>query len=465
MEFFRSRRSRRRKLIIGFMGLFAVAILARLLLAECWPGYYADQQIVIQWWQAADRYGLAGAYAHDKSFNYPPFYLLLMQIYAWVLKLFGLVPQAGELSYKGLLICIDLAALLTAVRLSSDMGATRRFLLLAVIALNPAMLTDGILWGQVDMLHSLLMVIAVVTVGKRPWLSGLFMAVALLTKFQAVTIVPVLAVYLASEAIRTRRWQPAAQWCAAFLAPWLATIVYFGVEGTLRTMLRQAYTDAVGMYSNASLNAMNVWYHLSGVSPSTSDTLKAANLVTYRQIGLALFGVVVLLVCGYVAAAAAKREQPVSAALLKASAAVNMAFFMLPTEIHERYAIPALLFLLFTVIYDRRWLVPAAALTATVFVNLAAVLHMIYGHAGSGQGTIGSDQGWFGDLFGLKTAIREFFASNGLWGSVVGAPLSAHFVWIAGVNLAVLILLLGLLWMDIHAAQAVRLYPERLRQY
>lgn len=465
MEFSRSDRSRRRKLTLGFIGLFAAAILVRLLLAECWAGYYADQQIFLQWWREAGQYGLAGAYAHDHSLNYPPFYLLLMRAYGWVLKLFGLVPQAGELSYKALLICIDLAAWLVMAYLTSGMRARWRFLLLALLAFNPALLTDGIVWGQVDMLHSLFMVAAVLTVARRPWLSGLFMALALLTKFQAIAIVPVLAVYLAVEALRTRRWHSAAQWAASLLAPWLATLAYFWAEGTLRIMLKQAYTQAVGMYSNVSLNAMNVWYHLFGVSPTAKDTLKAASLVTYRQLGLGLFGVSVLVICGYVVMATARRERAVSAVLLQASAAINLAFFMLPTEIHERYGIPALLFLLFSVIYDRRWLAPAAALSVTLFINLSAVLHMIYGHiGGGGPGMVGGDKGRFGDMLGLRPAVREFFASSGLWGSGVGSPLSVHYEWIAAANLAILLVLFVLLGADILAVQSARRRPDRLME-
>lgn len=452
LEAFRIDRSRRSHFVLAVIGLFVAAILVRLWLAERWAGYYADQQIFIQWWKAADRYGLAEAYARDGSLNYPPFYLLLMQLYGGVLKLFGLVPQAGELSYKALLMVIDLIALGAAVRLTTGMKTAGRLLLLALFALNPALLADGIVWGQVDMLHGLFMVVAVMTAARRPWLSGLLMAAALLTKFQAVTIAPVLGVYVAARAIRTRRWQHAAQWAAAFLAPLAAALAYFGAEGTLRIMLRQAYADAVGKYSSVSMNAMNVWYHLLGVNPSTGDTQQFANLVTYRQLGLILFGLSALLVCAYVVMASGRGDRQVTAVLLRASAAVNMAFFMLPTEIHERYSIPALLFVLFAIIYDRRWLAPAIALTVTVCINLMAVLHTIYGRSGSGRhgGSAGGPgAGPFRWPAGGPIGHFGFLPRMG-----AGSPLSAQYAWIAAANAVILLALFGLLWADIRASRS-----------
>lgn len=459
-----------RRTAIGLLVLFAAALAVRLALAERWTGYYADQRLFVQWWEDVHRYGLAGAYERDSSINYPPLYLLLMQGYGALLQMFGVTPQAGLLSYKSLLICIDMAALLAAVRLTSGMRAGWRFAVLALIAFNPALLTDGVVWGQVEMLHGMLMVLAVAAIAKRPWLSGLCAALALLAKFQAVTILPILGVYLLMQAVTVRRWRSALQWVVAFAAPWLLTAVYFGASGSLRTMMKQAYADAVGHFAHVSMNAMNVWYYLAGVRPSTADTVKVADLATYRQVGLLIFGLAALLVCAYVALAL-KRGRPATASLFKAAAAINLAFFMLPTEIHERYSIPALLFAAFAVAYDRLWLAPALALTATVTVNLAAVLRMtapwnrIGGASAKGGGmqprfggspfgpgrrafAEGGQGSMAGPLFGAERRVGVRAGSGG-----GGSPLTADYTWVAAANLAVLVALFWLLWRDIRSQQ------------
>ncbi|WP_027094720.1 glycosyltransferase 87 family protein [Cohnella thermotolerans] len=481
--------------------LIAAACVLHLFAAERWAGFLSDQRLFVQWWQSIQQFGLGGAYAQNGSINYPPFFLLLMDGYGRILKLFGLTPHAGELSFKTILLFIDLLSMLLAVRLTAGMRSWGwRLAVLALFAFNPALIADGPVWGQVDLLHGMLMVLAIASVPKRPWLSGLVMALAVLTKFQAVTVVPIIGIYLLAERVRTRRWQPALQWLAAFLVPWLVTAAYFGAAGGLGAMIRQAYTDAVGKYTSVTMNAMNVWFHITGISPATADTTKIMGVVTYRALGLMTFAAAAAFVCVYVVLAT-RRRLPAEAVLFKAAASINLAFFMLPTEIHERYGIPALLFVLFAVVHDRRWLAPAAALTVTTFVNLLVVLQRSGGRQGFGRSGPGGNRtggmgrfGWGGMTRPGSAMTGNGMTGNGMsgngmsgngmtgnggfhggnFGSVSpgggtfggirgfggfgsgrgsGSALSAAYAWIAIVNVAVLLLLFWLLWREIRPSR------------
>ena len=55
-------------------------------------------------------------------------------------------------------------------------------------------MVDGTIWGQVDMLHSILMVGSILLMSKPTW-SGAIYAIALLAKFQSIVIAPVFAMY------------------------------------------------------------------------------------------------------------------------------------------------------------------------------------------------------------------------------------------------------------------------------
>ncbi len=48
---------------------------------------------------------------------------------------------------------------------------------------------------------------------------------------------------------------------------------------------------------------------------------------------------------------------------------------MLPTQIHERYAFPALVFVIFLLLYELKWTGIALGLTATIFLNIVMVLY------------------------------------------------------------------------------------------
>ncbi|WP_144424555.1 hypothetical protein [Paenibacillus xylanivorans] len=119
-------------------------------------------------------------------------------------------------------------------------------------------------------------------------------------------------------------------------------------------MLTNAYGSAVNMYLQLSLNAMNIWYHILD-DPGTSDATVLFGIVTYKMFGLLLLAIAVNGVAAYLLLI---KEIRISS-LLIAGAAVNLAFFMLPTEIHERYSIPALLFFLLVPFFKRKWMFAA----------------------------------------------------------------------------------------------------------
>ena len=220
------------------------------------------------------------------------------------------------------------------------------------------------------MLHSMLMLLAVVLLSNRPFMSGIIFALALLTKFQAITVLPVIGIWLLIVLLRERKFRPLLMWITGFVCPWIVTLSYFGAAGSLGKMISQAYTDAVGFYTSATMNAMNIWFYIIGIDPGTSDTQIMAAGISMRNIGFLLLFIAVIGICSYVY----RSREESTTVLLKASAALSLAFFMLPTEIHERYSIPALVFTILVLLKDKRWTLPAGLLTLTVLMNLIIVL-------------------------------------------------------------------------------------------
>jgi Gpi18-like mannosyltransferase len=357
---------------IGFVILLLLcAGVVRLLLAEQYAGFRSDQSLFVQWMGSVREYGLGGAFAANGNINYPPLFLWIMGLYGDLLAALGISTYAGAISFKFLLILIDLAAILLAVKLTESMSNYNwRSFVLVLFALNPALMTDSAVWGQVDMLHSMLMLLAVVLLSNRPFMSGIIFALALLTKFQAITILPVIGIWLLIVLLRERKFRPLLMWITGFVCPWIVTLSYFGAAGSLGEMISQAYTDAVGFYTSATMNAMNIWFYIIGIDPGTNDTQIMAAGISMRNIGFLLLFIAVIGICGYVY----RSREESTTVLLKASAALSLAFFMLPTEIHERYSIPALVFTILVLLKDKQWTLPAGLLTLTVLMNLIIVL-------------------------------------------------------------------------------------------
>ena len=89
--------------------------------------------------------------------------------------------------------------------------------------------------------------------------------------------------------------------------------------------------------------------------------------LTYRDIGLALMAGCVLLIV----ILQPRRQEPW--APWAGAAAIALAFFCLPTQIHERYLYPALVFLAVAAWADRRLLSVLGLLSTTFLMNLALV--------------------------------------------------------------------------------------------
>jgi len=99
--------------------------------------------------------------------------------------------------------------------------------------------------------------------------------------------------------------------------------------------------------------------------------VQLVGILSLRSIGFVLLLLAVL----YAGVYLWKLRTITTATLLKAGVWVSFAFFMLPTEIHERYSIPALILLLFTAMLDRKWIGLAALLSLTITYNLWQVVN------------------------------------------------------------------------------------------
>jgi len=274
-----------------------------------------------------------------------------------LLKLPGLLAQAATvpLSLRGLVRPLGLA------------GARRAAILLA---LSPAFFVNAALWGQFDVLLTLFLIGAVAALlCDRPVAAGAGMGLALATKLLAIVPVPLLAVWV---------WQRhgpralARSAGAGLLVVGLLALPHV-VAGRGEAMLR-AYTGAVNYYPFRTGEAYNTWYLLDrfdvlarGMSPPLvrRDDRPALGPITYHQIGLAGFSVYTALMLAVLA------RRPTPLVLLWTLGMELFGFFMLPTQVHQRYIVPAVGLLALLAPLSRRGFVLFGVLTATATLNQA----------------------------------------------------------------------------------------------
>ncbi|MEI7772302.1 MAG: hypothetical protein WCI67_20090 [Chloroflexales bacterium] len=278
-------------------------------------------------------------------------------------------------------------------------GPRRAALVAGLYAVIPPVWMNAAWWGQVDVLLALPMVaaVALLDAGRGRW-SWLCWAAGVMVKPQAIILLPLLYV------LTLRRHGPRGLVEGVALAAGLiglacAPLVLIG-QGP---GLYQAAAGSVGRFPQVTNRAYNLWWLVAKDKP-ISDLVQVAGL-SYRSIGFAL----VALAAGLAGLAALRRPDGPGRA---AAAALAMAFFVLPTQIHERYAFFALPFLLLCAAADRRAFLPFGLLALTATLNI-----------------VGAIGGFFPDVEWV--IVRSSFPTAVAWA-----------------NVAILVGLLAFMWLD-----------------
>lgn len=360
-----------RPLALGRRDHLALGGLLALALALCLPWLGApdpvgDLELSARRMGFLMRGGIAEAFTFGA--DYMPLRLAILRLLA------PLVPLLGGAYYeplpaitRAIIKLPSLAALLLTVALiyrwARGHGGTGRAALLAgLYAVAPPVWMNAAWWGQVDVLLALPMAAAVALLdrGRGRW-SWLCWAAAVLIKPQAIILAPLL--YGAT----LRRYGPRGLAEGGFAALGLLGLACapFALAGE-GPGLYQAAAGSVGRFPQVTNRAYNLWW-LVADDRAVSDLTEWAG-VSYRSIGFLLVAAAAMLVLLAVLRDPSGRTRAVAAA------AMAMAFFALPTQIHERYAFFALPFLLLAAATDLRLLGAYALVVVTGTINIVGAI-------------------------------------------------------------------------------------------
>lgn len=340
----------------------------------------------IPWSRALATLGLHEFYHSGRFCDYPPLSVLMLQglgrLAAWFA---GGTPHDATIQHLvKFTACVADAviAVVLFVEARRLIGVRAAPVAAGLYFLNPATFYNSAYWGQLDSVFAALVLLGLAAAGRRRWtLAGAATALALLAKFQAISLAPIVVF----EAHRAGGWPATGRKLLAAIVAAAVVLAPFVWTGTLEAVVERSYVNVVGQYHSLSKNAYNIWYLVG--QPGTSDTTvptpilhAAANgradlggddswllWLTWRHISLVVYATAVAVIL------AAYSRRPTAVGLHRTCGLLGLAFFLLPTEMHERYALPALAFL-------SLWAASAPAaertftlLSALMLLNLAAV--------------------------------------------------------------------------------------------
>ena len=391
-------------LVVLVLGLVLRLIIARLLPGS---GFEVDLGAFRYWASNLASQGLNGFYGRDFFHDYTPGYLYVL----WVVGIVGnALGGIGDL-IKIPPILSDLAVGWLAWSMVRELGGRDRLALAAaaVAVLNPITWFDSVVWGQVDSFGVVFLLLGLRELWRdRPERAAIYTVIAAIIKPQLGILIPIVAVVTIRRALwpsggfgdPKRTGHPIrilTTGLAGFLTavivclPFGLSVVEFSSKAPfISSGLLQQVGVAAGGYPYLTVNAYNPWALVPsnlGQSLATAGTwiCDYAGAAKDCGAGVAVFGGIpavaigsALLVLSILVILVVVARRPDRLTLLVGLAVLALAFFVVPTRVHERYGYPFFAMGVILAAISWRWRIAYLVLTVATFANMYVVLTTLY---------------------------------------------------------------------------------------
>ena len=351
------------------------AILIRAIVAMAFEGYATDVACFKGWAITAYEYGPAGFYTSGVYADYPPGYMYILYVLGWIRDVFN-IDAMGALFTLIVKLPSIVAEVVLAVFIyktaSRQIGKTFGLLCAAFLLFNPAMFFNSSVWGQIDAVFILFIVLTLSHLKKENYLMGaLFFSIAFLIKPQAVLFLPVVGLAYFYAVFKKGGLKKALVGifggAVVTAAVFFAMVLPFTGNQDIGWIFEK-YKSTIAFYQYASLDAFNLF---ALVGANFVDSTQPFLMMTYSQWGT----IFIALICVTVIFLQWKTRQ--HRPLFDLAAFLVISVFMLAHSMHERYILPALACLIFAYVYSRDpvTLFFAAAFSITALFNEMIVLY------------------------------------------------------------------------------------------
>ena len=352
------------------------ALVLRVVLSLCVTGYESDVSCFKAWGWRMVHNGPVGFYAEDYFCDYPPGYLYLLAIPQWFCELLNLpLGSAGStMFYKLPAIAADvLIAVLIYRRFYPRYGHMNAAFAACAILFSPAMWLDSAVWGQVESVLMLFLLLCYFALEDDRIPAGcLWYAAAVLVKPQALLFGPILAVYAVHYFIRKKREaiRPALLGAAGAVALCAAVCVPMCI-GQASDVLLSKYFGTMTSYPYITLNALNL-YQFFGLNNAPLDKVfLGLTFRTWTWIGTGISAALAAFVYWRY-----RNDRP----LVISSVVLIWALYLFGPSMHERYLMPVVVLLVVLAWQrdDKRHFAAACSVSLVQFAAMAGVLRTMH---------------------------------------------------------------------------------------
>lgn len=348
------------------------SFILRCIFACTYKGFLTDTACFSSWATRVFSEGFGNFYSPDVFSDYPPGYM-------YVLYVIGAISDWLQLKYLsgGSLLLLRLPAILCDIAtgyiiytVSKKHFTGRMPIVLATIyLLNPAVFINSSMWGQVDSVFTLTIVIIALLLSQGKTIPSYYVfALGILLKPQTLVFTPLL-LYGIYEHVFHKDFQ----WKKFYtnllhgllaIAGMLLAAMPYGLDKVIKQ-----YGSTLGSYPYISVNAYNFW-SFWGLNWSSQE--KGFLFLTFAQLGTLI---IILLTILSAVLFLRRMKHPEKYFLTGSFLIITM--FMFSVRMHERYLFPGMILLLmaYVVSHKKVWLYSYFAFS---FGHLLNVWHVLY---------------------------------------------------------------------------------------
>lgn len=422
---------------LSFFIILGGTFVLRLLLAPVIDGFSTDVNTFKIWAGMAAHRGLPDFYSGEMQVDYPPGYMYILYLIGLLKKLFSLPIES-----KSFLVMIKMPAMIADILTAfivfklakravvpadkgfvpghtatgggqEGYGVLAAGVLSLFYALNPAVILNSAVWGQVDSFLTLFILLALLFLYKdKLELTAVIFTIAVLIKPQALIFAPV-GIY---AFIRKRSLKVFLRSFFLMIATFVILILPFAIKQP-PLWIFDLYKSTLSSYPFASLNAFNLFALSGGNYANEADMFF---IFSYRVWGfIFIAAIVVFSACLFFKG---KNKDKDRSKIFFIALFIIAAVFILSYKMHERYLFPALCLALISYIFtgDRRLLFIFGSFTLTHFVNTALILDLV---VRSGVDRFPRDNFWLYLISFINLALLMYTIQTGTdiyWNSTKG---------------------------------------------
>ena len=348
---------------VYIIGAAAAAFILRVVLSAVCKGHETDMNCFIGWSGAVFEHGISKFYTLDMFHDYPPGYMYILYVVGALQKLFGFSGGALYILVKLPAVICDIVTGIIIYKIAKKKFSDSISTVLACLYLfNPAAILNCSLWGQVDSIYTLFVLLMIYFISeKKMFISYFLFAICIFIKPQAFIFTPVLIGGIVENVFlddfnRNKFFKNLGLGIGAIVMMLLLALP-FGIGNVI-----EQYKATLSSYPHLTVNAFNLWGALGKNWGALSAFTTALGYIFIAAI--TVYSLYVFF------KSKNKSKYYFMGALL--------AFFtyMLSTKMHDRYAFPAMVLILmaFVLSGNPRNYIMYVLLTISQFFNTAWVL-------------------------------------------------------------------------------------------